>query len=77
MPLFLDLTEKGEPLAAEALAGLPDREAVFKALKARVENPAEHDTRTLRDLYASLAVPKTDALTWEEVFERRRALLGK
>lgn len=52
--------------APEALAGLPDRAAVLKALEERLER----GERVLW-LYAYLAVPKTDDLDWKEVDARR------
>jgi len=69
LPLWIALVGNDEAaFVDEALAGLPDRAAVLKVIEERL---AAGEHKRFLWLYTCLAAPKTDDLTWEEVFARR------
>jgi hypothetical protein len=72
LPFWLALAGNSDAaFVAEALAGLPDRAAVVKALEERI---AKGEREQFLWLYVCLAVPKTDDVDWKNVYERRTEL---
>lgn len=69
LPFWLALVGNHDaPFVWEALAGLPDRPAVLKALEERL---ARGERERFLSLYTRLAVPKTDDVEWKDVYARR------